>query len=115
MRAITGTVGDGDEDIFLFTAGRDEDGNLVNVWWMPPQEARRRTMEERERLEARFRAAPFPCGRARASWEAARGAAREGESERNPFPSSTARWFMAKVRCSPSSPVRSSRSVGAGC
>jgi hypothetical protein len=58
-----------DGDGFLFFT---EEGHTVPGWRMSLKEARRRSIEERERTEARFRSAPFPLYGLPPSWTGSR-------------------------------------------
>ena len=65
-------MSDNDEDAFAFTAQGDAEGNLVLTAGLSLKESRRRSEEERERTEARFRSAPFPLFGLPPSWNGAR-------------------------------------------
>lgn len=65
-------MSDDDEDVFAFTAHVDTEGNLVLSRGLSLTESRRRSVEEREQTEARFRSAPFPLFGLPPSWNGGR-------------------------------------------
>ena len=72
QHGIIDDVSDEDEDVQLWVARRDEAGNLVRVWQSSLKEARRRSILDRQQMEARFRSAPFPLYGLPFPWKGAR-------------------------------------------
>jgi hypothetical protein len=61
-----------DEDVFAFTTHEDAAGDLIFTPGLSLTESRRRSVEERQQIEARFRSAPFPLFGLPPSWNGAR-------------------------------------------
>jgi len=70
--SIIGAMSDDDEDVQLWVARTDEAGNLLEVSQTSAKKARRRSMLDRRRREARFRSAPFRLYGLPLAWDGAR-------------------------------------------